>query len=91
MADFGDGKLANVLIQEPFHSSLGSAKIHDILRHCTMRLRLGSATPLDNRLIAQAARHFAHVGHCARCVRREIKPNRKKANVGGVEPGALAD
>jgi len=30
-------------------------------------------------------------GHCARCVHREIKPNRKKANVGGVEPGALAD
>jgi hypothetical protein len=30
-------------------------------------------------------------GHCARCVHREIKQNRKKANVGGVEPGALAD
>jgi hypothetical protein len=25
MAEFGDGKLANVLIQEPFHSPLGSA------------------------------------------------------------------
>jgi hypothetical protein len=24
MADFGAGKLANELIQEPFHSSLGS-------------------------------------------------------------------
>ena len=87
-----------------------------------MRLRLGSATPLDNRLIAQAARHFAPCwlanshriasgladtandglerefkslkqlkGHCARCVHREIKQNRKKANVGSVEPGALAD
>jgi hypothetical protein len=30
-------------------------------------------------------------GHCARCVHREIKQNRKKANVGSVEPGALAD
>jgi hypothetical protein len=30
-------------------------------------------------------------GHCARCVHREIKQNRKKANVSGVEPGALAD
>jgi hypothetical protein len=28
---------------------------------------------------------------CARCVHRESKPSRKKANVGGVEPGALAD
>ena len=35
------------------------AKIHDILRHCMMRLRLGSATPLDTRSIAQAARHSA--------------------------------
>jgi hypothetical protein len=30
-------------------------------------------------------------GHCARCVHREIKQNRKKANVSGVEPGALAE
>ena len=30
-------------------------------------------------------------GHCARCVHREIKQNRKKAKLGGVEPGALAD
>lgn len=30
-------------------------------------------------------------GHFARCVHREIKQNRERANVGGVEPGALPD
>jgi hypothetical protein len=29
MVDFGDRKLANVLIQEPFHSSLGNASGFD--------------------------------------------------------------
>jgi hypothetical protein len=31
-------------------------QMHDLPRHCTMPLQFWSATPLDNRLIAQAAR-----------------------------------
>lgn len=59
IAGSGDEELANTLFDVAFYSSLGSAKIHDMLRHCTMRLRERCATPLDNRLIAPPARHFA--------------------------------